>query len=339
MCDFFFFICSATALCWTVHGEPEALVLGGDPFPFHQCSLVQMAFATSLFLDFICWLWTVDKDKARLFYLALVINGIPALSYGLLASGRTPIFIDVNGRRLIVIRYLQWLFTTPAMLYLYSILSSLRARTVLLAMANGIIMIVTGYLANILPAPFDLIALAASFLTFYYVMQTLDQSIALAVAECCTHEDESYRRALKGAQQLTTFSWVGVPAIWMLAYYGLLSHAAEELLYEMFDFIIKSGISCMIMHSSLKTHAEKKEERMRAELAEERGRTIKALRDTARMKASLLRRPPAFFANPPNIGARLFPVASPCSILCPGAGGSYFHSRTDTGVASRPCPV
>jgi sensory rhodopsin len=281
-----FFIFSAIAMCWLVHGDPTSLVLGGEPFPFHHCSLVQMAFATSLLLDFICWLWTVDNDKARLFYLAVVINGIPVMSYGLLASGVTPIFIDVNGRRLIVIRYLQWLFTTPAMLYLYSILSSVRTREVLISMANGIIMIVTGYLANILPAPFDLVALAAAFLAFYYVMQTLDKNIALAVAECCSNEDESYRRALRGAQLLTTFSWVGVPAIWVLAYCGLISHSAEELLYEMFDFIIKSGISCMIMHSSLKTHAEKKEERMRAELAEERGRTIKALRDTARMKAS-----------------------------------------------------
>jgi hypothetical protein len=93
---------------------------------------------------------------------------------------------------------------------------------------------------------------------------------------------------LEGAKMLTTFSWVGVPAVWMrLAYFGLISHSAEELLYEMFDFIIKSGVSCIIMHSSLKTHAEKKEERMRAELAEERG-TIRALRETARMKVNVL---------------------------------------------------
>eukprot|EP00291_Cryptomonas_curvata_P004718 CAMPEP_0172193086 /NCGR_PEP_ID=MMETSP1050-20130122/24745_1 /TAXON_ID=233186 /ORGANISM="Cryptomonas curvata, Strain CCAP979/52" /LENGTH=203 /DNA_ID=CAMNT_0012868575 /DNA_START=420 /DNA_END=1027 /DNA_ORIENTATION=- len=148
---------------------------------------------------------------------------------------------------------------------------------------NGMIVILTGYLANVLPAPFDLIALAASFLAFYLVLQTLDKTIALAVAEFCSNEDESYCRALKGAKLLTTFSWVGVPAVWTLAYSGLISHAAEEVSYEMFDFIIKSGVSCIIMHSSLKTHAEKKEERMRAELAEERG-TIKALRETARMK-------------------------------------------------------
>jgi sensory rhodopsin len=276
----------AALVCWSVQSDPQALTLGGEPFPFQQCWLVQMAFATALFLNFICWLWTVDKDKGRLFYLAVVINGIPVLSYGLLASGLAPILIDVNGRRLIVVRYMQWLFTTPAMIYLYSLLSSVRTEEVVISMVYGIVVILTGYLANVLPAPFDLVALAASFLAFYLVMQTLDRTIALAVAEFSSNEDDLYCRALKGAKLLTTFSWVGVPAVWTLAYYGLISHAVEEVLYEMFDFIIKSGVSCIIMHSSLKTHAEKKEERMRAELAEERG-TIKALRETARMKVKM----------------------------------------------------
>ncbi len=109
---------------------------------------------------------------------------------------------------------------------------------------------------------------------------------------------ESYCGALKGAKLLTTFSWVGIPAVWILAYCGLLSHSAEELLYEFFDFIIKSGVSCIIMHSSLKTYAEKKEEQMRAELAEERG-TIKALRETARMKVHIRLIPPPFHSELP----------------------------------------
>jgi sensory rhodopsin len=289
ICHITLYTCLSAVVCRSVHSDPKALILGGVPFPFQQCWLVQMAFSTALFLNFICWLWTVDKDKARLFYLVVVINGIPVLSYGLLASGLAPILIDVNGRRLIVIRYMQWLFTTPAMIYLYSLLSSVRTPEVVWSMANGVVVILTGYLANVLPAPFDLIALAASFLAFYVVMQTLDRTIAIAVAEFSSNDDESYCRALKAAKLLTTFSWVGVPVVWTLAYYGLISHAAEEISYELFDFIIKSGVSCIIMHSSLKTHAEKKEERMRAELAEERG-TIKALRETARMKVNATRR-------------------------------------------------
>jgi bacteriorhodopsin len=193
-----------------------------------------------------------------------------------------------------VIRYMQWLFTTPAMIYLYSLLSCVPTRDVMISMANGALVILTGYLANILPPPFNIMALVGALLAFFMVMKILDQTISIAVADCCSTEEESYCGALKGAKLLTTFSWVGIPAVWILAYFGLLSHSAEELLYEVFDFIIKSGVSCIIMHSSLKTHAEKKEERMRAELAEERG-TIKALRETARMKVSLI---PAHILSP-----------------------------------------
>ena len=278
-----FFILMAYCACNSLSGDPRALILGGEPFPFQQCWFVQMAFSTALFLNFICWLWTVDKDKARLFYLVVVINGIPVLSYGLLASGFSPILIDVHGRRLIILRYIQWLFTTPAMIYLYSLLSSVPTRRVVISMANGAFVIIAGYLSNVLPAPFDVATCAAAFLAFYEVMQTLNQTIALAVAECGNKEDESYCGALKSAKMLTTFSWVGIPAVWTLAYCDAISHSSEEVLYESFDFIIKSGVSCIIMHSSLKTYTEKKEERMRAELAEERG-TIKALRETARMK-------------------------------------------------------
>jgi hypothetical protein len=50
-------------------------------------------------LDFISWLWTVHKDKRRLFYLAFVINGIPVLTYSLLSSGDAPILMDMHGTR------------------------------------------------------------------------------------------------------------------------------------------------------------------------------------------------------------------------------------------------
>jgi sensory rhodopsin len=296
--DVTLYVVLSIAICWLVPNNEQALTLDGEVFPFQQLYYVQMAFATALFLNFICWLWTVDKDKARLFHLVVVINGIPILSYGLVASGLSPILIDVNGRRLIVIRYMQWLFTTPAMIYLYSLLSCVPTRDVLISMANGALVILIGYLANVLPPPFNLMALVGALVAFFMVMKILDQTISIAMADCCSAEEESYCGALKGAKLLTTFSWVGIPAVWILAYCGLLSHSAEELLYEFFDFIIKSGVSCIIMHSSLKTYAEKKEEQMRAELAEERG-TIKALRETARMKVHIRLIPPPFHSELP----------------------------------------
>ena len=98
---------------------------GGEELPTLQWRLVQMSFLTCLFLDFISWLWTVDREKSRLLYFIVIINGLPSVSYGLLAYGMAPVYLDAHGRRLILIRYVQWLFTTPSMLYLYSIVSDI----------------------------------------------------------------------------------------------------------------------------------------------------------------------------------------------------------------------
>jgi hypothetical protein len=49
----------------------------------------------------------------------------------------------------------------------------------------------------------------------------------------------------------------------------------------------------MILHSSIKTHAEKQDERIQAQLKQERARTIEALQEAAPIKASSL--------PPPNL--------------------------------------
>ena len=56
-----------------VKTDPAALELNGEPLPTEHWRLVQMAFATTLVLDFTSFLWTVDKEKKRLFYFVLVI--------------------------------------------------------------------------------------------------------------------------------------------------------------------------------------------------------------------------------------------------------------------------
>jgi bacteriorhodopsin len=284
--------------------DPAALLLGGEPIPPHQWALTQMAFATCLLLDFISWLWTVDRDKSRLFYFALVINGLPVVTYGLLASGVTPILIDSHGRRLIVIRYLQWIFTTPTMLYLYSIISSIPNNDVITSMGLAVSVLIFGLVGSIMPFPFDIIFIGLSFFAFYFVLVSLTKMITVAINDSSL-EDTTYRGALRGARLFMTLTWVGIPLIWTLAYVGAVSHRVEETLFSMLDFASKAGVSCMILNSSIKTHAEKQDERMQAALQEERARTIDALQEAARMKARPL--PPLASAGVPPPSLRSLP--------------------------------
>jgi hypothetical protein len=153
--------------------DPLAVEIDGEPMPLWEWRLVQMAFTTCLLLDFISFLWTVDKAKKRLFYFVAVINGLPILTYGLLAGGSSPIIVDVHGRRLVLYRYVQWLFTTPAMLYLYSIVSNIPSKELIIAMALEYIVIILGVFASLLPFPFDLIFLMVRHAFIRNVEKTL----------------------------------------------------------------------------------------------------------------------------------------------------------------------
>ena len=86
--------------------DPKSIELAG-PLPTQLWKLAQMAFVTALFLDFISWLFTVDKEKARLYFFVLVIQGMPVVSYGLMGYGYAPILVDVHGRRFLVLRYVS----------------------------------------------------------------------------------------------------------------------------------------------------------------------------------------------------------------------------------------
>jgi hypothetical protein len=143
-----------------VRTDPAAAELGGESLPTEYWRLVQMAFMTCLLMDFVSYLFTVDKGKSRLFYFVLVINGLPVVSYGLLASGVSPILVDAHGRRFIAMRYVVWLLTTPAMLYLYSIVSYIPKRELAIAMVLEYVVIVTGVLASLLPSFYGLFFLA-----------------------------------------------------------------------------------------------------------------------------------------------------------------------------------
>jgi bacteriorhodopsin len=238
-CSISLFFTFLTIVVLYVENDPKAVTLGGEA-PTYQWAMTRMAFSTCLLLDFISWLWTVNEDKSRLFYLAVVINGLPVCTYGCLAAGISPIQIDVNGRRILFIRYLQWMFTSPSMLYLYSIISNMAALEVVRAMLLIVLVILLGMAGSLIPGPAGLLLVAASFGCFYFVLRALVAMVGVALRDCTAGED-SYQGALLGALLFMTATWAGIPATWTLAYLHAVPYWLEELLYEFFDFATKVG--------------------------------------------------------------------------------------------------
>ena len=158
-----------------------------------------------------------------------------------------------------------------------------------MAMGGGVI--IFGALGAVAPQPLGFIFMAMSFGTFYFVLSALNKLISAAIADS-TLEEAAYRGALRGARLFMTLTWAGIPLVWTLSTLGFVSLRGEETLYELLDFASKAGVSCMILHSSIKTHAEKQDERVQAQLQQERARTIVALQEAARLKASITPPPP-----------------------------------------------
>ena len=136
-----------------------------------------------------------------------------------------------------MIRYVHWLFTTPAMVFLYSKVSFISSNELVFAMAMEFICIVTGFMASAMHFPFDIINLIISCVTFYFVISSLNKMLAIAIrfgepaastlppsphpdpaasvspGRESPQNDVSYRQALDGARIFMMVTWLAFPTL------------------------------------------------------------------------------------------------------------------------------
>lgn len=82
-----------------------------------------VAFTTAFALNFITLMFERESAKFQLAMLACYINFLAGFTDYLAYMGYSPILRDGWGQGLQVLRVIMWLFTTPAMVYLLSIIS------------------------------------------------------------------------------------------------------------------------------------------------------------------------------------------------------------------------
>ena len=82
-----------------------------------------IAFGTAFGLNFITLLFERESAKFQLAMLACYINFLAGFTDYLSFKGITPVVRDGWGQGFQILRVVMWLFTTPAMVYLLSIIS------------------------------------------------------------------------------------------------------------------------------------------------------------------------------------------------------------------------
>lgn len=169
-----------------------------------------------------------------------MINGIPAVTYMLILSGLAPPIVDWFGHPSYTLRYVQWCFTTPALLLLVAHLANKPMSAAAPAMVVDIAMVITGWCATW--APMWYLWFTLSSVCFAFVMYKQWGFLGAAM-RCAMHKEDAM--ALRGVRAYTMVIWSVFPLAWLLHAGGLIGPRMAQVLISSCD------IGAKLVHSSI----------------------------------------------------------------------------------------
>lgn len=212
------------------------------------------ACAIALTIGFFTLLFIAANSPKRIrkfYYLTSLVPFFGAISYWLMAFGIG--IVKVDGEEVLVIRYIDWLFTTPILLYVLSSISfskiddkakKLRLQLVIF----DILMVMLGIIATLLAAGF-----------WRYIFFGLSTLFFLALVYYLTIEfirpqgdNLKIVKLRRNLAALTIISWFFYPFIWLLSdsSVNMLNPTAEIGAYMILDFFAKFGFASILAFSS-----------------------------------------------------------------------------------------
>ncbi|KAG1671643.1 hypothetical protein FOA52_006874 [Chlamydomonas sp. UWO 241] len=274
--------------CTSDVSDPEIAVQYAAQVDSYVTYLVPAScFFTAFVLNSLTMLFERDSQRMKLAFFGAYIQLLAASSDFLSYLGVAPIMRGYAvGGGVHMLRYVMWMFTTPAMIYLLSLLSDFRKEKVAIAISADVLMIASGLLGSILPSP----ALAAvcnmtSFSLFPCVMTLLWGMFDAAIASTINAKNETSLRTLR---VFTLAFWFSFPIIWLASSCGLLSHSTEELLWTTCDFCGKVMFSSSLLYGNFLTLEQRKLVAMRIIEESNRIQVIKELQDLVEEKETFL---------------------------------------------------
>eukprot|EP00198_Chlamydomonas_reinhardtii_P009452 XP_001698789.1 chlamyopsin-6 [Chlamydomonas reinhardtii] len=212
------------------------------------------AFFTALVLNLTSLLFEDNAPKRQLALLSCAIKGAACHTDLLLVTGGATVLYDAYGSICIPQRYVQWLVTTPTMVYILSKISDFTPRQTATAIGLDVLMVLSGLVANFLRSPYLWVAFLTSTAAFIGVLYMMGLMVYSAVKE---HTSANSRRSLLFIYMCTLFIWNLFPLDWILHVVHRGSPAAEYL--NVFaNFMAKVLFSSSIMYGNYMTIAQRR---------------------------------------------------------------------------------
>lgn len=168
------------------------------------------------------------------------ITGIAGLSYAAMAASSAGYLGDV----VLQLRYLDWLLTTPLIVYYLALVAGGDARVKAFVVAADAVMIATGYAATVTTGALSLLGFAASSLAFLALVYVLIRTLG----EAATDRPPAVRSMYLNLRDLTVYLWCLYPVVWLLspAGVGLVAAADYHIVIATMDTSAKVGFNAII---------------------------------------------------------------------------------------------
>lgn len=241
-------------------------------FNLQHNTVLWIAFAL-LFAPAFCFLWKgVLREKAEVVFdtkgktfsslsasweevtmvqiCAGVVCAIASLAYLTMALGHGYIN-KCDGRAFYYARYVDWMLTTPLMLWDLCVLGSADSRTRLFILVMDVLMIGSGLIGGLIEGTerwaFFGFSMAA-FLPIIYFLCWLDGGDAGMCVSFRATKMTRKQTAFQRAMNLTVLSWIGYPIVWAIAEGGEnICANGEAIAYTVLDIISKSFFGFIIV--------------------------------------------------------------------------------------------
>jgi signal transduction histidine kinase/FixJ family two-component response regulator len=246
-----------------------------------------IAFATTVMLNFLSWIFELRPARKQLSILAIYISFVACL-YEFLAWNQTaPIFITAAGRPNSLMRYVMWGHATPAMLYALSLISDFSSRRISVVIAVDVFMIATAIPGELIPHWSRWIFNVASCLVFPYVVHELWCMYSDAIYGA-GESDRAAQVSLRALQCFTVTFWTLFPIIWLLVQLNWITIRTEEILWSMADISGKIFFSSSLLHGNFMTIDSRRLMAMRVVEEANRSRVIQELKQLVEQKEAFI---------------------------------------------------